>query len=81
VQDLTGDVGRGLQEQDAVDDVADPADPAEREEPVAEVLVVFRRVGGGLDDAWGDGVDPDAEGGDLDGQRPGDRGQAGPGVR
>jgi hypothetical protein len=68
VQDLTGDIGRGLQEKDAVDDVADLADPAERREPVAEVLVVFRRVRGGLDDARGDGVDPDAEGGDLDGQ-------------
>jgi hypothetical protein len=30
----------------------------------------------GLDDAWRDGVDADAAGGVLDGQRPGDRGQA-----
>ena len=51
VQDLTGDVGRGLQEQDAVHDVADLADPAERGKPVAEAFVAFRRVDRGLDDA------------------------------
>src|SRR6185312_4117590 len=61
VQDLTGDVGRGLQEQDAVNDAAD--------------------LGRSPDDAKGDGVDPDAEGGVLDRQRPGGRGQAALGQR
>jgi hypothetical protein len=34
VQDLTGDVRRGLREQDGVDHVGDLSDPAERREPV-----------------------------------------------
>ena len=51
VQDLSSDVGRGLQEQDAVDDVADLADPAERGELVTESVVAVRRVHRRLDDA------------------------------
>ena len=39
VQDLPSDVGRGLQEQDAVDDVADLADAAERGKLATEPLV------------------------------------------
>ena len=61
MQDLTGDVGRGLEEQDAVNDAAD--------------------LGRSPDDAREDGVDPDAEGGVLDRQRPGGRGQAALGQR
>src|SRR6185437_5675808 len=61
MQDLTGDVGRGLEEQDAVNDAAD--------------------LGRSFDDARKDGVDPDAEGGVLDRQRPGGRGQAALGQR
>ena len=81
VQDLSGDVRRGLQEQDAVHDVADLAHPPERGKPVTEAFVAFRRVHRGLDDARRDGVDPDAAGGVLDGQRPGGRGQAALGQR
>src|SRR6202042_58532 len=50
VQDLASDVGQGLQEQPAVDDVTDLAGPAERVKPVTEVLAI-RRVHRGLDDA------------------------------
>jgi hypothetical protein len=51
VQDLAGDVGRGLQEENAVDDVADLAGPSERGKPAAEVVIAFPRVHRGLDDA------------------------------
>src|ERR1700734_4455223 len=60
VQDLASDVGQGLQEQDAVDDVDGVAGPPERAKPVTEVVATFRRVHRGLDDARRDGVDPDA---------------------
>ena len=68
VQDLAGDVGRRLQEQNGVHHVADLAGPAERGKPAAQVLVAFRRLVRGLDDPRRDGVDPDADGGVLDGQ-------------
>ena len=51
VQDLPGDVGRGLQEQDAVHHIADLAGPPERGTPGAEVLVAVGRALRGLDDA------------------------------
>ena len=51
VQDLAGDVGRRLQEQDAVYDVADLAGPPERGTLGAEVLVAVGRALRGLDDA------------------------------
>src|SRR5580704_9221343 len=60
VQVHARDVGRRLEEQDAVDDVADLAGVAERGSLVAEVGVAFRRVYRRLDDAGGDGIDPDA---------------------
>jgi len=41
VQDLPGDGGRGLQEQDGVHDVADLADLPERGKPVTEPLARF----------------------------------------
>ena len=60
VQDLTGDIGRGLQEQHPRDDIANLADAAERGKLVTEPLVTVRWVRRGLDDAGRDGVDPDA---------------------
>src|SRR5215469_5191859 len=60
VQDLPGDVRRGLQEQHAVHHVADLA-YAERGKLVAEIFVAFRRVLRGPDDAQRDGVDPDTQ--------------------
>ena len=76
VQDLAGDEGRGFQEQDAVHDVADMAHAAERRKQAAEAMIVAAGVHRGRDDARGDGVDPDATGAILDGQRAGGRGQA-----
>jgi hypothetical protein len=67
VQDFAGDEGRGLQEENAADDVADLAHMAEGVER-AERLVALRRMPGRLDDARRDGVDPNAVGGLLDGQ-------------
>ncbi len=81
VQDLAGDVGRGLQEQDAVHDVADLACAAEPGKLVAKAVVAAGRAGRGLDDARGDGVDSDAARGVLDGQRAGGRGQTALGQR
>jgi hypothetical protein len=51
VQDLAGDIRRGFLEQDVVDHVADLTGPPERGPPIAEMLVAFRRVLRGLDDA------------------------------
>jgi hypothetical protein len=50
VQDLAGDEGRRLEEQDAVHDVADLADPSQRVQP-GERVVAFRRVRRRRDDA------------------------------
>src|ERR1700749_638769 len=76
VQDLPGDVGRGLQEQDTVHDVTDLARVAKRGSPAAVAVGTAGRVEGGLDEAWADGVDPDARGGVVDGKRAGSRGEA-----
>jgi hypothetical protein len=43
VQDLAGDVWRGLQGQNAVYHVTDPAGAAERREPVTEAVVAVWR--------------------------------------
>src|SRR5579863_4957199 len=67
VQDFAGDEGRGLQEENAADDVADLAHMAEGVER-AKRLVALRRMPGRLDDARRDGIDPNAVGGVLDGQ-------------
>ena len=81
MHDLAGDVGRGLEEQHGVNHVADLAGPPERRQLVTEAVVGLRRVLRGPDDAGGDGVDPDAARGVLDGQQPGRRGQAALGQR
>src|SRR5262249_58657462 len=76
-----GEEWRWYIEEDAVDHYEDTADAAERGRPVAEVRIAVRRVHRGLDDARRDGVDADAAGGVLEGQRPGRRGQAALGKR
>src|SRR5258705_13021771 len=75
VQDLAGDERGGFEVGDGVDDVADLAHPADRVQ-TGKDLVGLGRVHRGADDAWGDRVDPDAAGGVLDRQRPGDRVEA-----
>ena len=44
MEDLARDVGRRLQEQNAVDDVADLAHAPERCNTLAECLISFRRI-------------------------------------
>ena len=68
MKDLAGNERRRLQEKDAVDDVADLAHVPYRRELGAETGIALRRMHRRLDDAWRDGVHPDAAGGILDGE-------------
>ena len=67
MQDFAGDAGGGLQDQDAIHDVADLTRPAQRRKPAIEAAEAVGQGHWGLDEARRDGVDPDAAGGELDG--------------
>ena len=68
VQDLAGHEWRRLKEENGTDNVADLANVAQRWELGPEVGIALRRVNRGLNDTWGDGVDPDAPRCVFDGQ-------------